>query len=80
MITLDFWHLGTLAAVFITALFHMYWTGFKRGVIKTAELYSDDGLNRALTFLAKQGIIRIEVEDGEQIIYPGSSLTDEDEQ
>jgi len=77
MITLDPWHLAILAIMFIAALFHMYWTGFRKGVAKTAELLGEDSVARAFKFLEAQGIIRIEVEDGEEIIYPGESLVED---
>jgi len=80
MITLEYWNIAILAAVFLIALFHMYWTGFKKGVAKAAETLGENSLARAFKFLEAQGIIRIEIEDGEEIIYPGDLLKEEDEQ
>lgn len=79
MLTLEYWHVGVLLVVFVVAMFHMYWIGFKQGVKKTAETLGEEGLSRAFKFLHEQGIIRIEIEDGEEIIYPGKFL-EEDEQ
>lgn len=81
MLTLEYWHVGVLLVVFIVAMFHMYWSGFRNGVVKTAETLGEDGFNRALKFLESQDIIRFEEENGETMIYPGKMLEpEEDEQ